>query len=774
MRFNEPVRAVGYRVRCLLRAQWRSTLAATVVVAVVTGVVLALAAGAARTSSAPDRYTAARGGGFDGTVQQERGRPRTAEVAALPGVESVDAVTFVFGGLARRDGASAPDAIVFAGSHRAIGTRLATGREADPSVPGEFVATRTFAEAWGVALGDRFTLRTLSQEQADRAGFEAFATEGPQGPSLDAVLVGTVDGPAELEEPTPLAVVPPSLLDRGAGAAVTIMSLQMRPGTSLDDVRAQLDELPDGETLSLERAEFISPFVRTAVQAQGQGYWLLAAVAAVTAIVVLGQLITRSVRLPTEEANRLEALGFKKTQVLGESAGRAAVPIVGGAVLAVVVSASLSPLFPTGFVRRIEPHPGPRVDGAVLAAGTVAAVMALILWTVAALALGRRRREPERPAELVEWVAVRCPTAALATGFRFAFTRSRRDRGSIRGTVTGMLAITVLLVGTVVFGSSLARLVSDGHRYGDNHDLWVGTGGETVPEEQIESLVADDDVAALTVYGTGRARLGPMTLGVAAMDPVKGALAPTIVSGRLPSGDDEIALGRLAAHDLGAGVGSELTVQADAGGRSFRVTGLAVVPAVEGLEGVGQDAVITMGALRRIDPEATPVAAGLTLREGAPAGTAERLGLGPSSRPVVITNLARVRAIPFLLAGLVGALAVLTVVHVMATSVYHRRRDVALLRSLGADGGWITRAVHWQATSFALLPLALGAPLGLIAGRLVFRMFADSVGAVSSASFPYVVLIVVMAGFVALGNAVAAVPARRARRLAPAPLLTSE
>ena len=78
----------------------------------------------------------------------------------------------------------------------------------------------------------------------------------------------------------------------------------------------------------------------------------------------------------------------------------------------------------------------------------------------------------------------------------------------------------------------------------------------------------------------------------------------------------------------------------------------------------------------------------------------------------MITNVARIRSIPFLLAGVVGALAVLTVVHVMATSVHHRRRDVALLRSLGADRWWITRAVHWQATSFSLVPLVLGLPLG--------------------------------------------------------------
>lgn len=75
-------------------------------------------------------------------------------------------------------------------------------------------------------------------------------------------------------------------------------------------------------------------------------------------------------------------------------------------------------------------------------------------------------------------------------------------------------------------------------------------------------------------------------------------------------------------------------------------------------------------------------------------------------------RMARIRSIPFLLAGMVALLAVLTVVHVMLTSVRNRRRDVAVLRALGADGPWVSRAVHWQATTFSLVPLAIGVPLG--------------------------------------------------------------
>jgi putative ABC transport system permease protein len=110
----------------------------------------------------------------------------------------------------------------------------------------------------------------------------------------------------------------------------------------------------------------------------------------------------------------------------------------------------------------------------------------------------------------------------------------------------------------------------------------------------------------------------------------------------------------------------------------------------------------------------------------------------------------------------------------MLTSINNRRRDVAVVRSLGADRSWITRAVHWQATSFMVLPVVVGTPVGIIVGQVVFRSFADSVGAVNGASLPFVTIATVVAALVLLANVVAAVPARRARRLAPAVLLQAE
>ena len=766
--------AVGYRIRRLLRAHWRSTVALTATVAAVLGVVLAFAAGARRTATAPDRFTAAFGGEADGRVEQQTGPPRTTEVAGLPGAAAVDAVTFVFGALAPARGGPPAEALVFAGSHRAFGTRLVDGRVPDPAEPGEFAATRSFVEANDAALGDRFRLAALTQEQADRAGFDAFAAEEPRGGNVDAVLVGIVDGPTELQDPTPLTAFSPALLDSGpVGVSATVMAVRFRPGTDLARFRAQLDTLPDGQALGLERERLVPAEVRTAVEAQSRGTWVLAGVAAVAAVAVLGQLFTRSVRLPEEEARQLAAVGVTRNQVLAESVGRAAVPIMAGAVLATAAATAISTFFPGGFVRRLEPRPGVHLDATVLLPAAGVLVGALLAWVMVALVLAASAKAL-RPASVVEAAAVRSNSAALATGLRFAFTRAQLDRGSVRGAVVGMVATSALLFGTLVFGSGLSRLVSDGARYGSTFDLASGTGGDAVPDDLRARLEADADVPGLTLYASAEVRSGALTLGLAGMQQVKGHEVPVTLAGRLPSSDDEIAPGRLAAADLDAHVGDDVVLQGEGPPQRFRVTGIVVVPGVEGLDGVGEDAVVTLGGLRRLVPEATPSMAAVAVRPGAVAPAARRYAIGPVDRPAVITTLTRIRSIPYLLAAILGALALMTVVHAMVTSVRNRRRDVAILRSFGADGPWITRAVHWQATTFALVTMVLGAPLGLVAGRIVFKLFVDNVGAVSDASYPFVVLGVVLTAFVVVTNLVAAVPAWRARRLSPAPLLVTE
>lgn len=68
-----------------------------------------------------------------------------------------------------------------------------------------------------------------------------------------------------------------------------------------------------------------------------------------------------------------------------------------------------------------------------------------------------------------------------------------------------------------------------------------------------------------------------------------------------------------------------------------------------------------------------------------------------------LMNLERVGYLPGLLAGLVALLALGTVAHALVTSVRRRRRDLAVLKTLGFVRGQVSQTVAWQATTFALV-----------------------------------------------------------------------
>ena len=224
----------------------------SLLVAVGAFLTLGVAAGAARTLSASDRYTDAQDVRFDVMVEQMAGAPRTADLEGLDAVEAVRSATFVFGGLdpgsedqsdlGRQVETSKDfgdrelvDALVFAGSSEPLTIRVVEGRLPDPEVPTEFVVSRDFAEETGTRIGDRVRLVTVSTVTAEATGF---AGGVPDGPSFEAELVGTVRGPAELQDDYMLAVFPGSLLAAGdIGVASTQHVIQLSDGSSQADLR---------------------------------------------------------------------------------------------------------------------------------------------------------------------------------------------------------------------------------------------------------------------------------------------------------------------------------------------------------------------------------------------------------------------------------------------------------------------------------------------------------------------------------------------------------
>ena len=771
--------AVWYRMRVTIRRRIGPIVAMTVGVGIVVGLTLTIAAGARRTATAPDRYTADSNVSFDALItQQNAGRPRTDEIAALEGVSRADSFTFVFGGLVDPASGKSIDSLLFSGTSRAFGAQLVAGRDVDPTDAGEFVASRSFVDATGAALGDQFQLLTLTPEQAAESGF---AVDHPDGPQSTITLVGVIDSPQRLDDPTPVALVSPALLeDQNVGIALTIIAVDFDPGTDIGSIREELDTLADGESLSVDSGDsVVSDTVRRAVSTQARGLWLLAITTGIAGMITIGQVVSRQVRPSHDERQRLAAIGFTSGQTNTEAFATALVPLVAGAALGAAMAIAASGLFPVGFVRVVEPHPGIAADWTVMLAGMAIFVTGCAGWTIATLAV-RRRSGTTMPSAWVESLAAHAsPTAA--TGLRMAFLRRSNTRAATRGSVIGITSIVVGVAASVTFGVSFDRLIREPFRYGVNYDALLGDeGADSLPDGLVDTLEGNADVSSLVVYSGTTARVSDTTTPVIGYDAVRGEGSPYVSVGRLPVADDEIAFGRTTADDLDLGVGDTITLEGPTGSDDFTVTGVVVMPGLGSTDGMGTGGLVTSDGLMQLDAEARPTGAAISV-SGDPAelyyaAFPELAANGPPDTflPAAIHNLDRVDAIPALLAAVLAVLGLLSVAHVVATSTRSQRRDLAVLRSLGASGGWVERAVHWQATLFTALCAAIGIPLGIVLGRRLFTAFADNMGVVDDPALPVAAIAIGAIGIIVVANVAAAIPARRARRIHAAALLNSE
>ena len=81
---------------------------------------------------------------------------------------------------------------------------------------------------------------------------------------------------------------------------------------------------------------------------------------------------------------------------------------------------------------------------------------------------------------------------------------------------------------------------------------------------------------------------------------------------------------------------------------------------------------------------------------------------------------------------------------------------------------------EWQATTVAVVAIAAGIPLGIAAGRAIWRVFAISLGVVPVPVVQAWLIVALAAGALIAAIALAAVPAMSAARSRPGQLLRTE
>ena len=113
------------------------------------------------------------------------------------------------------------------------------------------------------------------------------------------------------------------------------------------------------------------------------------------------------------------------------------------------------------------------------------------------------------------------------------------------------------------------------------------------------------------------------------------------------------------------------------------------------------------------------------------------------------------------------------VAHAVATSTARRRRDLAILKTLGFERPQVRHTVEWQATALAIGGLIVGIPLGVIVGDAIWRAIAHNLGVRVILALPPGLVVLVPVVIVAV-NVIAFFPARAAARLRPVVALRAE
>jgi hypothetical protein len=794
------VQVIRCCVAAALRRRWRALVLTALVLGVLGGSSLAAFAGARRTASSYPRFLAA-GNPSDLAINnfQDQGTDESI-FATFPEVERVGSwaafnlVIFDAEGVPQFEDAGGEAAGSIDGqffTQDRVG--IVEGRLADLEEAGEVVVSEFARDAEGFDVGDTVHVGVYTDDQLEDETF--FESPTPPYDELDLTVVGVAVFPDEVvqdeSDRIPRYLLTPAFTARVSEAASYVWHhVVLRGGDA--DVPAVEDRfvgmLPEDSgavfrihSTDVERAQ-------RAIRPLALALAMLGAAAALATLALVGQGLVRQVRSDANSDEILRSLGMRRSAIWGTALVVAAIPVVAGAALAVVIAIGASPATPIGPVRRIEVGRGVAFDWTVLGVGALALIVALAAVLVIALATQERaRRRVPRPSRPVRAAAaVGLPPAAVV-GTRLALEPGTGSTAvPVRSVLAGTAIAIAALVTALCFAASLDALVRTPRLYGWDWDATLlDTAGYGEIDPDAAATLLDDDPRIddwASVY-FGADNIDGHNVALIGVAP--GAdVVPPILTGRTITGEDEIVVGTATLEALGKDVGDD--VQLDGGGHPsmVRIVGTASFPTVGQTH--GNHPSLGVGAM--VAPELVPGALNDTL--GPPAVflryadgadpedveawlREETIGIGEfpgsidvfrSRRPAEIVNSDDIGAAPAVVAGTLGVAALASLALVLSVSTSRRRRDLALLKALGFTRRNVTTAVAWQATVTVVIGLVIGVPIGVAAGSWAWRLFADQLYVVPSPDVPVGALAVLAIAALVLCNLVAAAPGRAAGR----------
>jgi hypothetical protein len=551
------------------------------------------------------------------------------------------------------------------------------------------------------------------------------------------------------------------------------------------------------------------------------GFGLIAALAC---LVLAAQAISRALQRGEEDRRVLRSLGAGPRSTIGEGLIGIAGSVVLGSLIAVVVAVGLSPLAPLGPVRPVYLDKGISFDWTVLGVGFLVLVLLLIAAALTQSIRSAPHRVRIRPREPRHSPVVRTlqnagMSVASVIGVHFALEPGRgRTSVPVRSVLVGTVLAVALVVSTLTFASGLQTLVSHPALYGWNWSYALNPTNN-VPPTGMKLLAHDKDVAAYTGYDYNNANVGGLTLPIL-LTAAHAKVFPPLLSGHEVDANDQIVFGAASLAELHKRVGQSVILSFASADDApvyipptkMLIVGTATLPAVGYSTFVAQHTSMGTGAivplsiippamlktLNSADPNLNgPELIFVRMRSyvSAAAGKAnlERLTAAankvlkadknaagnsvdvlPVVQPVQIINYRSIGSTPIILALGLAIGAVVALGLTLASSVRRRRRDLALLKTLGFTQRQLSAAVAWQATVDAIVGIVLGIPIGIILGRELWTLFARNINAVPDPTVPVVSVILVGVGALIFTNLVAVLPGRSAARTSTALVLRAE
>jgi len=826
-----------YRFRATLRQRVSGWVAVVILIALLGGLSMAAVAGARRTQSSFTTFLAgtnpsqlrlgtavyAPSAGFNTGFDETRVR----QIASLPHVRKVEsavllnAVPYLSHNQTSGDGepsAKDPTGLNAIGSVDGLyfdvdRVTVTKGHMANPDNPNEVVIQAS--QGNGLHLGQRIAFGIYSNAQESRPGFtaasapyrRAVVTVVGFGSSNDAVVADTVDDsgsflilftPAFTKEFLKCcAKATPDTGVQVSGSQANVAKVE----NEIDGIWPKGFGSPSFYVSSVTEAK-----AERATEPESIALGLFGIIAALAALLIVGQTIGRELRRRAVDRPVLRALGASTLMSASDGLVGLGASVLLGAVLAVGVAIALSPIAPIGVVRPVYPDAGFAFDWTVLGIGFLALLISLsAIAVVMSYRLSYRRGAgrydgaTSGSASLIRKTVSGLPVAAVV-GIGFALDRRvGQNKVPVRSAILGVALALLVATTTISFGASLHTLVSRPSLYGWNwnYELIASGGSSDIPYAQAASLLdADHDVVAWSGVYFATLKIDGQLVPVLGAKPGS-SVAPPILAGHSLDASNQIVLGTQTLTQLHKRIGDTVEVSSNNSTTTrLKIVGSAVMPAIgtnyiQHLE-MGTGALLSYKLIPAFSRN--PLGASVT----GPNAILVRLGPGSSARslqnianatsgksassvnvqgvqrPAEIRNYRSMGTTPALLSGALAIGAIFAFGLALISSVQRRRRELALLKTLGFTRRQLASVVAWQASIDVAVGAVIGVALGVLSGRWFWNIFARNIGVVPRPIIPVVPIVLMILGAFLLANIVAFIPGFIAARTKPASLFRAD